>query len=76
LAPGDDPAAPGRRAVPPAYTRAMRRWFCVIVLLFGFAGDGYAWTVRPRLPVPIERSLDPRDVTSGAVPTGAWWLPS
>jgi hypothetical protein len=54
----------------------MRRWFCVIVLLFGFAGDGYAWTVRPRLPVPIERSLDPRDVTSGAVPTGAWWLPS
>ncbi|HVL54409.1 MAG TPA: hypothetical protein VM344_09135 [Vitreimonas sp.] len=53
----------------------MRRWFCVFVLLFGFAGDGYAWTVRPRAPVAIERPLDLRDVRSGAIPTGAWWLP-
>jgi hypothetical protein len=54
----------------------MRRWFCVFVLLFGFAGDRYAWTARPSVPVPIERPLDPRDVRSGAVPTGAWWLRS
>jgi hypothetical protein len=54
----------------------MRRWFCVFVLLFGFTGERYAWTARPRIPVPIERSLDARDVRSGAVPTGAWWLAS
>lgn len=60
----------------PPILPAMRRWFCVFVLLFGFAGDSYAWTTRPRMPVPIERPLDPRDIRSGAVPTGAWWLPS
>jgi hypothetical protein len=36
----------------------MRRWVCVIALLFGFAGDGYAWTIRPRMPVPIERPIE------------------
>jgi hypothetical protein len=54
----------------------MRRWVCVFALLFGFAGDGYAWTVRPRIPVPIERPLDPRDDPMGSLPTGAWWLRS
>jgi hypothetical protein len=53
----------------------VRRWFCVFVLLFGFAGDGYAWSARPRIPVAIERPVDPRDVRSGAIPAGAWWLP-
>jgi hypothetical protein len=52
----------------------MRRWVCVIVLLFGFAGEGYAWTVRPRLPVAIERPLESHGPRSGVVPTGAWWL--
>lgn len=51
----------------------MRRWVCVIALLYGFAGDGSPWTVRPRLPVAIERPLDPRDGDSGALPLGAWW---
>jgi hypothetical protein len=53
----------------------MRRWVCVIALLFGFAGDGYAWSARPRLPVAIERPMDafadrPRSTT------GAWWRPA
>jgi len=52
----------------------MRRWVCVIVLLRGFAGDGYVWTARPRLPVAIERPLDLRGSRTGAVATGAWWL--
>ncbi|MBA2314512.1 MAG: hypothetical protein H0V87_03915 [Chloroflexi bacterium] len=51
----------------------MRRWVCVIALLYGFAGDGYAWSARPRIPVPIERSLDPRGDRPGGMPTGAWW---
>ena len=52
----------------------MRRWVCVIALLYGFSGDGYAWTARPRIPVPIERPLDTNERRRGTVPTGAWWL--
>ncbi len=51
----------------------MRRWFCVFALLYGFAGDGYAWTVRPKMPVPIERRLDADRIPTGTVPTEAWW---
>jgi hypothetical protein len=51
----------------------MRRWICVIALLRGFSGTGYAWTARPRLPVAIERQLEPA-TGDGAIPTGAWWL--
>jgi hypothetical protein len=55
-----------------AYTPSVRRWVCVIVLLFGFSGDQYAWTARPRIPVPIERVMGAgrreRDL-----PEGAWW---
>jgi hypothetical protein len=54
----------------------MRRWVCIIALLAGFSADGYAWSVRPRLPVPIERRLDdpttPRR-RSELAPTEAWW---
>jgi hypothetical protein len=57
----------------------MRRWVCVIALLAGFSADGYAYTVRPRNPVPIERRLDDpaHDPESGAPQslsrTAAWW---
>jgi hypothetical protein len=51
----------------------MRRWVCVIALLFGFAGDGYAWTVRPRLPVPIERPIDDAPARRGLHQAGRWW---
>ena len=36
----------------------MRRWVCIIALLAGFSADDYAWSARPRQPVPIERRLD------------------
>jgi hypothetical protein len=50
----------------------MRRWVCVIALLFGFAGDGYAWTARPSLAVPIERQITGRDGRRSST-TGDWW---
>ncbi len=54
------------------YTPAVRRWVCIVALLAGFSGAGYAWSARPRLPVPIERLLDPRR-PDPALPEGAWW---
>jgi hypothetical protein len=51
----------------------MRRWVCVIALLFGFAGDGYAWTVRARMPVAIERRLEGLPDRRGTHQTGRWW---
>src|SRR6186997_2670814 len=47
----------GRNGTIP-YTPAMRRWVCIVALLAGFSADGYAYTVRSRRPVPIERTLD------------------
>jgi hypothetical protein len=54
----------------------MRRWVCVIALLFGFVGDGNAWTVRPRMPVAIERQLDPRPARTRLSQTSRWWQPT
>jgi hypothetical protein len=55
----------------------MRRWVCIIALLAGFSADGYAWSARPRQPVPIERRLDVAHLRSAPVralrPTPAWW---
>ena len=50
----------------------MRRWVCVIALLFGFAGDGYAWTIRPRMPVPIERPIEDASQRAGFLESGRW----
>jgi len=63
----------------PAYTPAMRRWVCIVVLLAGFSGQGYAWTIRPRIPAPIERPFEPRLSVRRAggrraiEPTTDWW---
>ena len=51
----------------------MRRWVCIIALLAGFSSSDYAWSARPRIPVPIERVL-PRGAGFRAVPGPAWWL--
>ena len=52
----------------------MRRFVCVATLLFGFSGNGYAWTARPRMPVPIERPVVLTE--SGRTRrTQAWWQP-
>lgn len=49
----------------------MRRWLCVIVLLFGFAGQGYLPGTAPA-PIPIECPLE---AARGGrlVRTEAWW---
>jgi hypothetical protein len=53
----------------------MRQWACVVALLVGFAGNGYAWTIRPRMPIPIERqvALPGRGRRTGR--TLDWWRP-
>jgi hypothetical protein len=54
----------------------MRRWVCIIALLAGFSADAYAWSARPRQPVPIERGWDPapaRRASPALQPTSAWW---
>jgi hypothetical protein len=55
----DPPGVPAVAAGIPRYHPAMRRWFCIIALLAGFSRSEYAWTIRPRLPIPIERPIDP-----------------
>ncbi len=52
----------------------MRRWVCVIALLAGFSGGGYAWTTRYRQPVPIVRQVDPGAGEGGLARTLRWWL--
>jgi hypothetical protein len=56
------------------YTPDMRRFVCVAALLFGFSGDRYAWTVRPRFPVPIERPVSLGE-PARTRRTLAWWQP-
>jgi hypothetical protein len=57
----------------------MRRWVCIVALLAGFSGQGYAWTIRPRIPAPIERPFEApatgrRAGAAGPIePTGDWW---
>ena len=49
------------------YTPGMRRWVCILTLLAGFSADGYAYSARPRITVPIERPLDePRRAGAGS----------
>jgi hypothetical protein len=54
----------------------MRQWACVVALLLGLAGNGYASTARYRLPVPIERRLDPEALAGRGSRTSRtldWW---
>jgi hypothetical protein len=54
------------------YTRRVRRWVCIVALLVGFSGQDYTWSARVRIPIPVERLLDPRRPDPG-LPEGAWW---
>ena len=67
---GEEPRGGRRRSR--TYTPAVRRWVCIVAMLVGFSGEGYAWTARPRIPVAVERPLDPRRPDAG-LPEGAWW---
>jgi hypothetical protein len=51
----------------------MRQWACVVALLLGLAGNGYATTMRTRLPIAIERRLEPRTDLGRLVRTLDWW---
>jgi hypothetical protein len=51
----------------------MRQWACVVALLFGFAGDGYVWSARVRLPTAIVRELEPLSRGRRTVQTPDWW---
>ena len=51
----------------------MRQWACVVALLLGLAGNGYVASVRVRLPVAIERRLEPRLFEGGTRRTLDWW---
>jgi hypothetical protein len=52
----------------------MRQWACVVALLLGLVGNGYATTMRTRMPIAIERRLEPRAERGGLVQTLDWWL--
>jgi hypothetical protein len=51
----------------------MRQWACVVALLLGFAGDGYVWAARPRLPIPIERQIALGGRDRRVTQTLDWW---
>jgi hypothetical protein len=51
----------------------MRQWACAVALILGLAGSGYAWTARPRLPVPIERSIERMARQGRTTLTFDWW---
>ncbi len=53
------------------YTPAVRRWVCVVALLWGFTRQDYAWSARSRIPIPVERLLDA--VRDADLPEEAWW---
>jgi hypothetical protein len=51
----------------------MRQWACVVALLLGLAGNGYATSARSRLPIAIERRLGPATREGGTLRTLDWW---
>jgi hypothetical protein len=50
----------------------MRQWACVVALLLGLAGNGYVFSARSRLPIAIERPLEPAS-GSRTRRTLDWW---
>ncbi|MEO8468893.1 MAG: hypothetical protein ABI573_04410 [Chloroflexota bacterium] len=51
----------------------MRRIVCVAALLFGFSGDRYVWSARPRMTVPVVQPVRLAEV-GGTVRGPSWWL--
>ncbi len=73
--PSSPPPGPLR---PPAYTRPMRRWVCIVALLAGFAAQPQPRPSQRRTPIAIERLLDEdpdrgRRAGEAVRPTIAWW---
>ncbi len=55
------------------HTRSMRQWACVVALLLGLAGNGYVSTMRVRLPIAIERRLEPTTAGRRTSRSLDWW---
>jgi hypothetical protein len=51
----------------------MRQWACVVALLLGLAGNGYVFSARSRLPIAIERPLEPALAGDRTRRTLDWW---
>ena len=51
----------------------MRQWARIVALLLGLAGNGYVATARSRLPVAIERTIEPHLAAGGTWRTLDWW---
>ncbi len=50
----------------------MRQWACAVALILGLAGNGFVTTARPRIPVPIERRIEPGKL-GRTILTRDWW---
>ena len=73
--PSSPPAVEGQAEGSPRparILRAVRRWICSVDLLVGCSGQDDTWTARPRIPIPVERLLDPWRPDPG-LPEGDWW---
>jgi len=51
----------------------MRQWAAVVALLLGLAGNGYVAAARLRLPIAIERLLEPTTTDGRTKRTLDWW---
>jgi hypothetical protein len=51
----------------------MRQWACVIALMLGLSGNGYVAAARHRLPIAIERPLEPALRGARTRRTLDWW---
>jgi hypothetical protein len=51
----------------------MRQWACIVALILGLAGNGYVSTSRYRLPIAIERRLEPQLREGRTMRTLDWW---
>ena len=56
----------------PAYTPAVRRWVCIVAFLVGFSGEGYVWTVRPRIDFYSQSGFHSREFNVPADRVGSW----
>lgn len=61
-----------RREVLP-HTPRMRQWACVIALMLGLSGNGYVAAARHRLPIAIERPIEPALRGARTRRTLDWW---
>ena len=67
-----DRSGRGRNGAP--YTSAVRRWVCILVLLFGFTGQDYAFAAQRRAPTLTAQPLDRMPWRGPETQPASWWL--